>query len=141
MGKSPTAGSPPGGDTAVGERFGHLIERRDNADFPFYNGKPAALSTNQLILAWASVAVGFAALVLLPDSNNVVSLIPRILFVAIPLAVLAVVTKDHWSALFHKVKGRDVLVMIGFAALNILVTCCCLRLPLVAQSSARAART
>lgn len=104
------------------DRFGHLIERRDDADFPFYNDKPAALSVTQWIIVWASVAVGFLALVLIPQPNNFVALIPRILFVTIPLAALAVVTKDHWRALFRKVRGHDVLVMIGFAVLNIVVT-------------------
>ncbi|WP_137873029.1 CPBP family intramembrane glutamic endopeptidase [Rhodococcus sp. Q] len=104
------------------ERFGHLIERDDNADFPFYNGKPTTLSVGQWITLWASVAVGFAALVLIPAPNDVVDLIPRILFVAIPLTVLALVTREHWTSLFRRVTGRDVLLMFGFAALNIAVS-------------------
>ncbi|MGW4332108.1 CPBP family intramembrane glutamic endopeptidase [Rhodococcus koreensis] len=47
---------------------------------PFYDGTPTALSTRQWILMWASVAVGFAALVLIPQPGNLVALIPRILF-------------------------------------------------------------
>jgi uncharacterized protein len=104
------------------ERFGRLIERRDDADFPFYNGVPTALSIRQWLLVWASVVVGFAALVLIPQPNNVVALIPRILFVGIPLVVLATVTREHWRALFRRVRGRDVLTMIGFALLNLVVT-------------------
>lgn len=104
------------------DRFGPLIERRDDADFPFYNGTPTALSVRKWALAWASVAVGFAALVLLPQTDNFVALIPRILFVGIPLVVLAMVTREHWTALFRKVHGRDVLTMIGFAVLNLVVT-------------------
>ncbi|UOT04143.1 hypothetical protein MPY17_35635 [Rhodococcus opacus] len=76
------------------DRFGPLIERRDDADFPFYNGTPTALSVRQWALAWASVAVGFAALVLLPQTDNFVALIPRILFVGIPLVVLARVVRS-----------------------------------------------
>lgn len=45
------------------ERFGHLIERGDDADFPFCNGTPATLSVGQWTTVWTSVAVGFAALV------------------------------------------------------------------------------
>ena len=104
------------------DRFGPLIERRDDVDFPFYNGTPTTLSVRQWVLAWASVAVGFAALVLIPQTDNVVALIPRILFVGIPLVVLAMVTREHWTALFRKVHGRDVLTMIGFAVLNLVVT-------------------
>ncbi len=104
------------------ERFGHLIERDDDADFPFYNGKPTTLSVGQWIAVWVSVAVGFVALTQIPAPNNVVDLIPRILFVAIPLTVLALVTRDHWTALFRRVTGRDVLLMFGFAGLNIVVT-------------------
>lgn len=88
----------------------------------FYNGTPTALSVRKWALAWASVAVGFAALVLLPQTDNFVALIPRILFVGIPLVVLAMVTREHWTALFRKVHGRDVLTMIGVAVLNLVVT-------------------
>ncbi|MGW5144982.1 CPBP family intramembrane glutamic endopeptidase [Rhodococcus koreensis] len=105
-----------------GDRFGPLIERRDDADFPFYNGTPTTLSARQWILLWVSVAVGFAALVLIPQPGNLVALIPRILFVGIPLVVLAMVTREHWTALFRRVRGRDVLTMIGFALLNLAVT-------------------
>lgn len=112
----------PSNEITAGERFGHLIERSDEADFPYYNGKPTALSSKQWIIAVASVVVGFAALVLIPQPDNVVALIPRILFVTIPLVTLAIVTKDHWRALFRRVRGRDVLVMIGFAVLNLVVT-------------------
>ncbi|SDD36006.1 CPBP family intramembrane glutamic endopeptidase [Rhodococcus tukisamuensis] len=104
------------------ERFGHLIERRDDADFPFYNDRPAALSVRQWLLLVASVVVGFAALVLIPQPNSFVALVPRILFVCIPLGVLAVVTRDHWRALFRRVRGRDVATMVGFAVLNLVVT-------------------
>lgn len=121
-GRSGTHELPAGGSDTPGDRFGHLVERRDDADFPFYNDVPAALSVKQWIILWASVIVGFAALVLIPQPNNFVGLIPRILFVTIPLVVLAMVTKDHWRALFRKVSGHDVLVMIGFAVLNLILT-------------------
>lgn len=121
-GHSGTHEIPHDGTDQSNDRFGHLIERRDDADFPFYNDVPAALTVKQWIMVWASVVVGFAALVLIPQPNNFVALIPRILFVTIPLAVLTVVTKDHLRALFRKVRRHDVLVMIGFALLNLLVT-------------------
>lgn len=119
---SGTTGAHALPEQAANERFGHLIERSDDADFPFYNDRPAALSVRQWLLVLASVVVGFAALILIPQPNNLVALIPRILFVGIPLGVLAVVTRDHWRALFRRVHGRDVRTMIGFAVLNLVVT-------------------
>lgn len=35
---------------------------------------------------------------------------------------LALVAGIHWKALFLKVGGRDVLLMVGFAILNVVVT-------------------
>jgi hypothetical protein len=48
--------------------------------------------------------------------------VPTILYVAIPLTVLAWVSGGHWQALFRKIRGRDVLLMFGFAALSLVVT-------------------
>ncbi|MDZ7916285.1 MAG: hypothetical protein U5O16_31450 [Rhodococcus sp. (in: high G+C Gram-positive bacteria)] len=73
-GRSGTHELPAGGSDTPGDRFGHLVERRDDADFPFYNDVPAALSVKQWIILWASVIVGFAALVLIPQPNNFVGL-------------------------------------------------------------------
>ena len=86
------------------DRFGRLIERRDGADFPYYNGVPVELSVGRWIIVWASVAVGFLALIFIPQPNNFVAILPRALFVAIPLAVLALVAGRHWSAIFRRVR-------------------------------------
>ncbi len=104
------------------DRFGKLIERQDGRDFPFYNSKPVGLSVLQWLVVWLSVAVGFAALVLIPQHNNVEALIPRILFVAIPLITLAYFTKGKWKALFHKPTFADYRTMVGFFLLNLAVT-------------------
>ncbi|MEU1986039.1 CPBP family intramembrane glutamic endopeptidase [Nocardia sp. NPDC019395] len=106
----------------AGQRFGPLLERRDGVDFPYYNGVPVGLTSMQWLLAWLSVVAGFAALVLLPQPNAVVALLPRVLFTAIPLIVLAILTGPHWRALFRRVSGRDVVTMIGFAGLNLVVS-------------------
>ncbi|RZU66413.1 hypothetical protein EV379_2769 [Microterricola gilva] len=103
-------------------RFGRLIERRDGADFPYYNGVPIELSVARWILLWISVAIGLVALMLFPQPNNVVAILPRALFVAIPLAVLALVAGKHWTALFRRVRGVDVGNMFFFAGLNIAIT-------------------
>ena len=104
------------------DRFGKLIERQDGRDFPFYNDKPAGLSLWQWLIVWLSSAVGFAALVLIPQHNNVEALIPRILFLAIPLLTLAYFTKDKWKALFHKPTFADYRTMVGFFVLNLVVS-------------------
>ena len=104
------------------DRFGRLIERRDDADFPFYNGVPIELSVGKWILVWASAAVGILALMFIPQPNNFVAILPRALFVAIPLGVLALVAGRHWSAIFRRVRLVDVGNMFFFAALNIVLT-------------------
>jgi len=104
------------------DRFGRLIERRDGVDFPFYNGVPVELSVGRWILVWASVVVGFLALVLIPQPDNFVAILPRALFVIIPLAVLALVAGRHWTAIFRRVRAVDVGNMFFFAALNLALT-------------------
>lgn len=104
------------------DRFGKFIERQDGKDFPFYNGKPLELPTWQWLVIWLSVAIGFAALVLIPQHNNVEALVPRILFVAVPLATLAYFAKDKWKALYRKPTFADYRTMVGFFVLNLAVS-------------------
>lgn len=104
------------------DRFGRLIERRDGLDFPFYNGVPIELSVGKWILVWASVAVGILALMFIPQPNNFVAILPRALFVAIPLTVLAIVAGRYWRALFRRVRLVDVGNMFFFALLNMVLT-------------------
>lgn len=101
------------------DRFGKLIERQDKRDFPFYNDKPVGLSVWQWLVVWLASAVGFTSLVLIPQYSNVEALIPRILFLAIPLATLAYFTKDKWKALFYKPTFADYRTMVGFFILNL----------------------
>ena len=108
--------------TVHAQRFGRKIERQDGKDFPYYSGEPVALTPLQWFLLAVSPALGFAALVLIPASNNVGELVPRILFTGIPLAALIYVAKDKWKALFSKPKLADYKVMVGFFLLNIAVT-------------------
>ena len=103
-------------------RFGRLIERQDERDFPFYNGQPMEISTKQWIVLWVSVFIGFLALSLIPASTNVASLIPRILFLAIPLATIIYITKDKWKSLFHKPTLGDFGAIIFYLILNLIVT-------------------
>lgn len=104
------------------DRFGKLIERQDGRDFPFYNDKPIGLTTWQWLGVWLSVVVGISAILFIPQHNNVESLIPRIIFVVVPLATLAYFTKDKWKALFHKPTFADYKAMVGFFLLNLAVS-------------------
>lgn len=104
------------------DRFGNLIERQDDADFPYDNGHPVTLTVAQWIVLWVAAAIGFLALVTIPQPNNFAALIPRIVFVAIPLAALFVVARQYWTAIFRPVKGADVLLMVAFAVLNLIIT-------------------
>jgi len=102
---------------------------RDGDDFPYYDGKPVDLSGLQWISILIGVAVGYAALTtgfgVIHGAMLLKGFTTTILYVAIPLTVLAIVSKGHWTALFRKIRGGDVLMMIGFAILNIIVTLVC----------------
>lgn len=104
------------------DRFGKLIERQDGKDLPFYNDKPVGLSLWQWLIVWLSSAIGFSALVLIPQTSNVEALIPRILFLAIPLLTLAYFAKDKWKSLFQKPTFADYRTMVGFFILNLAVS-------------------
>ncbi|MDR7193286.1 CPBP family intramembrane glutamic endopeptidase [Luteimonas terrae] len=47
---------------------------------------------------------------------------PAVLFCVMPLGALAFVAGRGWTALFHRVRSRDVLLMLAIAALNLVVT-------------------
>src|SRR4029453_4991660 len=80
------------------------------------------LSVAKWVLVWISAAVGILALMFIPQPNDFVAILPRALFVIIPLAVLALVAGRHWSAIFRRVGWVDVGNMFFFAALNIVLT-------------------
>jgi hypothetical protein len=105
-----------------GGRIGWL--ERPGGDFPYYNGRPVALSGMQWILLMIATAIGFLVLIfgLGIFTGRLTGFVPVVLYVAIPLGVLALVSGRHWTALFGKVGWRDVLLMVAFAILNILVT-------------------
>lgn len=104
------------------ERFGKLIEEQNDVDFPYYNGKPIAVDTWRWAVAWIGTFLGFLALSFYPAHNNVESIIPRILFAAIPLLIFTYLTKPYWKAIFKKPRKIDYLYMLLFAALNMVIT-------------------
>lgn len=93
-------------------------------DFPFYDGRPVALSVWQWLVVLAGVVAGFAVLVwpLAWPAGALGVMIPAVLFAAIPLAVLARVAPGHWRVMFGRVGWRECRLMVGFASLNIAVT-------------------
>jgi uncharacterized protein len=107
---------------APSQRLGRLED--PVGDFPFYNGAPVALSGWQWLLVLAGVAAGFSAM-LWPvawPGGAWAPMIPALLFVAIPLAVLARVAPGHWRVLFGRVGWRELRLMVGFALLNIVIS-------------------
>jgi len=93
-------------------------------DFSFYNGAPVGLSAWQWLFVMAAVAAGFAVLVApIPwPAGPLGAVIPAVLFPLIPMVALAHVAPGHWKAIFGKVGGRELRLMVGFALLNLVVS-------------------
>ena len=104
------------------QRFGRLIERADGRDFPYYNGEPVEVAGWKWGVIIVACAAGMATLMFYPAANDLQSLIPRILFPAIPLAVFIAFTGRYWKSLFKKLTGVDYLNMVVFWLLNLAVT-------------------
>ena len=102
----------------------HPTGSQDRPDFPFYNGTPVGLSGPQWLVVLASIALAFWLLVApwTRPPHPWGMWVPVLLFCSVPLVALALVAGGHWKALFHRVRGRDVLLMVGIAALNLVVT-------------------
>lgn len=79
-------------------------------------------------IRWLAVlvatAVGFAALgTPMPFEDTMLTgWLRTIAFVALPLLSLAIAAPGRWHAIFRRVGIRDVVLMFGFAILNIIVT-------------------
>jgi membrane protease YdiL (CAAX protease family) len=78
----------------------------------------------QWLLLMGAVAIGFFVLVFGPLLSNgtLARFESTILYVAIPLGTLVILSRGHWGALFRSVGFRDVLLMVAFAILNTIVT-------------------
>lgn len=93
-------------------------------DFPYYRGGPGRVSTTGWLIVLASVAAGFAALVMpLPMTDNALTgWLRALLFVGLPLLGLRIATPGGWTAIFARVGWREVKLMVAFAVLNIIIT-------------------
>lgn len=107
--------------TATSPRL--MLERKD-ADFPFYADRPPTISAAGWLMVLVATAVGFAALgTPMPFEDNILTgWLRSVIFVGLPLLALARAAPGHWQAIFRRVGFRDVLLMFGFAILNIIVT-------------------
>ena len=103
-------------------RFGKLIERQDGADFPFYNLLPVEVATWKWIVIILSCILGFAAISLIYFENQLLNLIPRVLFTAIPFVTFAVLVRPNWRAIFRPLKWADVPTIIVFWLLTLVLS-------------------
>jgi len=110
-------------DTAT-EKSSRLKFEPVGADFPYYADNPPTVSGVGWVLVLAGTMVGFAAIVTpLPFEDGVLSgWLRTAVFVALPLLALAIVAPGHWKEIFRRVGVREVLLMFGFAILNIVIT-------------------
>lgn len=94
------------------------------ADFPYYADNPPAISGAGWLLVLAGTMVGFAAIVTpLPFEDGVLrGWLRTVVFVALPLLAFAMVAPGRWKEIFRHVGVREVLLMFGFAILNIIIT-------------------
>lgn len=101
------------------DRFGKLIERQDDRDFPFYDALPAEIVTWKWVAIILSCIIGFGILIFTGSSNQSIELIPRILFTAIPLVTFIYLTKPNWKAIFKPLKWVDTPTIVFFWLLTL----------------------
>lgn len=99
------------------------LERPDD-DFPYYRGQPVEITPVRWWVVMAAVAAGFAILIwpLASLRGPAGAFVPAILYVAIPLAALAWAAGRGWTALFRPIRAKDLLIIVGFAVLNLIVS-------------------
>lgn len=94
-------------------------------DLPFYDDQPSAISGRGWLAVVAATVIAFLTLTLLPvpPAQGALSLIPAILFTAIPLATFARVSGGRWKILFRpyglRLFGLSILFAIATLALSL----------------------
>jgi membrane protease YdiL (CAAX protease family) len=91
----------------------------ETPDYPYYAGEPTLLEGRQWLILMAALALGFAALLVIPLTDFPGDLVPALLFLGIPLLALRRVAGPHWTALFRPVGLTQVGQMVLFAVLTI----------------------
>lgn len=89
-------------------------------DYPFYKGWPVDIPALKWLVPLASVALASAILLgqLTIFSNGYLQLVPGLLLALLPMLGLALVAGRHCTALFRRVRLKDIGWMFGFAVLN-----------------------
>jgi membrane protease YdiL (CAAX protease family) len=102
----------------------HLMLERKGDDFPYYADQPPVISGAGWLMVLVATAIGFAALgTPMPFEDNILTgWLRGLVFVGLPLLALALAAPGRWQAIFRRVGFRDVLLMFGFAILNIIIT-------------------
>lgn len=103
-------------------RFGRLLERRDDRDFPYYDAEPTEIAGWKWLLIVLSCGVGFLTLSTIPASNDLESLLPRTLFPLIMLVVFISFTGRFWAAIFRKPTLADWVAMLVYGVLTLAVS-------------------
>jgi membrane protease YdiL (CAAX protease family) len=95
---------------------------KEKRDFPYYRGKPVSISLTGWIIALAMTAAGFVALTQAMWTGDIARWAGIALFVALPLAGLALAAGRQWAAVFRHPTLGDVATGLAFAAINIVAT-------------------
>lgn len=95
--------------------------RPSSRDFPYYEGRPVALSPLRWLVVAAGCVAGFAALTVLPSvAEGPVGRWGGVgLFVGLPLLGLALAAGRHWTAIFPPLRSRDILIGLAFGPLTL----------------------
>lgn len=107
--------------TPTGDRFGRLLERRDGADFPFYDGRPVRVGGARWVVLVLSVLVALVVLSLWPWDTRWGVVVGQIVFFAIPLLTLIVLVPHGWRSLFRRFHARDLGPVFGFWLLTLAI--------------------
>lgn len=93
-------------------------------DFPYYRGRPVAIGPAGWLAVLAAVAVAFALLLPLQRAfpTGAAGFVPALVFVGLPLAALVWAAGRGWTAIFRRLRARDVLWMVAFFLMTYAVT-------------------
>lgn len=93
-------------------------------DFPFQPGQPAALKAIEWAFVMAALAAATALLMMPPPGlrDGWGRFVPALLFPAMPLLALRAVAGPQWTALFRRLRWRDLGIAAGVVVLNLVVT-------------------
>jgi membrane protease YdiL (CAAX protease family) len=103
-------------------RLGGLFEPKDGPDFPYYDGKPVEIAGWKWIVMLAAAIAGFLVLTLVQSDSQVVVLILRVAFLAIPLVAFIVLAGPSWTAVIRRPRGKDFGAIFLFFAIDMVVS-------------------